>query len=252
MLSDIANEYEALIQFLYLAPVGLAQTTAEGEIVMINPISAQLLMPLSRDGDLSNLFTALADVAPDLRHLAAAFEPAYGQICQDLRIQIRSGNGRPSEPQVLSLSLLKLDDARLMAVLSDATMSVRQERLLKQNEAWFNAILTGITDYALISLDSAGRVAEWNTSIGRVTGFTSDAVLDQPYSIFYPDDATTPDRLHDRLVEADQNGWNLDDGWRIKVDGSRFWGSASSIAARFLKRPKSNWSAGNAHRGPCH
>ena len=147
MLSDIANEYEALIQFLYLAPVGLAQTTADGEIVMINPISAPLLMPLSRDGDLSNLFTALADVARDLRHLAAAFEPAYGQICRDLRIQIRSGNGRSWEPQVLSLSLLKLDDARLMAVLSDATMSVRQERLLKQNEAWFNAILTGITDY---------------------------------------------------------------------------------------------------------
>ena len=113
----------------------------------------------------------------------------------------------------------------LMAVLSDATMSVRQERLLKQNEAWFNAILTG---------------------------FTSDAVLGQPYSIFYPDDATTPDRLHDRLVEAGENGWSLDDGWRIKADDSRFWGSASPIAARFLKRPKSNWSAGNAHRGPCH
>jgi photoactive yellow protein len=31
-------EHEALMQFLYLAPVGLVQTGVDGEIVMINPI----------------------------------------------------------------------------------------------------------------------------------------------------------------------------------------------------------------------
>jgi hypothetical protein len=33
---------------------------------MINPLCAQLLMPLARDGALDNLFTALQGVAPDL------------------------------------------------------------------------------------------------------------------------------------------------------------------------------------------
>jgi hypothetical protein len=71
--AQLAAEHEALMQFLYLAPVGLVQTGIDGEIVMINPISAQLLMPLSRDGTLTNLFTALEDVAPELRHLCAVF-----------------------------------------------------------------------------------------------------------------------------------------------------------------------------------
>ena len=219
------NEYEALVQFLYLAPVGLAQTSLDGEIVMLNPVSAQLLMPLSRDGNLANLFAALEHVAPDLRHLVAEFHQPYGHICDAMRIQISAGSAR-FDAQFLSLSLLKLDDHRLMAVLDDISLQVKRERLLKQNEAWLNAVLTGISDYALISLDAHGRIDNWNPSIGRVTGFPCEAVLGKSYALFYPDDATTPDRIHDRLVEADANGWSLDDGWRMKADGTRFWGSA--------------------------
>ena len=225
-MSTIADEYEALIQFLYLSPVGLAQTSIDGEIAMINPVSAQLLMPLSRDGNLANLFTALEGVAPDLRHLTAQFASPHGMVCDALRIQLNAGVRGKSDPQMLSLSLLKLDATRLMAVLSDVTLQVRRERQLKHSEAWFNAILSGVTDYALVSLDGRGRIDDWNTSIGRVTGFDRGAVLGQPYSIFYPVDATTPDRVLDRLREADDNGWSLDDGWRMKADGSRFWGSA--------------------------
>ncbi len=77
---NVADEYEALIQFLHLAPVGLAQTSLDGEIALINSVSAQLLMPLSRYGSLSNLFTALESVAPELRHLAASFEQPHGMV----------------------------------------------------------------------------------------------------------------------------------------------------------------------------
>ncbi|MBC8008442.1 MAG: sensor domain-containing diguanylate cyclase, partial [Prolixibacteraceae bacterium] len=61
--ATLADEHEALIQFLYMAPVGIIQTSINGAIWLMNPISAQLLMPLARDGDLANLFTALESVA---------------------------------------------------------------------------------------------------------------------------------------------------------------------------------------------
>lgn len=224
MSSD--DEYEALVQFLYLAPVGLAQMSIDGEITFINPLSAQLLMPLSRDGNLTNLFTALEDVAPQLRHLSDHFAAPSGLVCDALRIQLNAGVRGKSDPQVLSLSLLKLDATRLMAVLNDVTQQVKRERLLSKNEAWLNAILTGITDYAVVSLDGRGCIDDWNVSIGRVTGFERDAVIGQPYSIFYPRDAITTDRVADRLHDANENGWSIDDGWRIKSDGTRFWGSA--------------------------
>ena len=236
-LEDMAADYEALTQFLYIAPVGLVQTAIDGEIAMINPISAQLLMPLSRDGDLTNLFVALENVAPDLAHLTRSFERPHGLICDAVRIQVRAGEGRERDPQVLSLSLLKLDATRLMGVLNDVTAQVRRERLLRQNEAWLNAILTGITDYALVSLDADGCIDEWNASIGRVTGFSREAALGRPYSIFYPNGATTPDRVRDRLREAAADGWSLDDGWRLRADGSRFWGSAMIAPLQIREDP---------------
>ncbi len=228
----LAAEHEALMQFLYLSPVGLVQTDIGGEILMINPISAQLLMPLAHDGNLVNLFEALEGVAPELRHLCAAFTRPNGMVCDGLQIHLNypnyAGGGalRPRRsPQVLSLSLLKLDDTRLMAVLADVSEQVRRERQLRQNDAWLNALLTSITDYALVGLDREGRVCEWNETIGRVIGH-SEALVGSSYAVFYPPDAITDEQVHDRLREADQNGWNLDEGARVRADGSRFWASA--------------------------
>jgi diguanylate cyclase (GGDEF)-like protein/PAS domain S-box-containing protein len=222
---EISAEHEALIQFLYLAPVGLVQAGIDGEIMMINPISAQLLMPLSRDGSLTNLFSALEGVAPELRLLCSAFDRPCGMICDGLYIYLNTGGQGKGAPQILSLSLVKLDATRLMAVLNDVTVQVRRERQLRQSDAWLNAILTSITDYALIGLDREGRINDWNASIGRVTGF-SEAAVGEPYSIFYPAEAITREHLHDRLREAEQNGWTLDEGTRLRADGTRFWGSS--------------------------
>jgi diguanylate cyclase (GGDEF)-like protein/PAS domain S-box-containing protein len=219
-------DHEALLQFLYLAPVGLVQTAADGEIVMINPVSAQLLMPLQRDGNLDNLFDALAGVAPELRHLCTTFARPCGMVCDGLHIRLGGDDGRrKSAPQVLSLTLLKLDATRLMAVLSDVTEQVRRDRQLRQNEAWLGALLTSITDYALVGLDGAGRVCAWNETIARVTGHGAD-VVGQPCSIFHPPGAITPHHIDDRLREADRNGWSLDEGPRMRADGSEFWASA--------------------------
>ena len=229
--SDLAQELEALIQFVYMAPAGLVQARSDGEIMMINPVAAQLLMPLSRDGELSNLFTALADIAPDLRSRLAAFAAPQGLVCDGLHLPAPAD--AKGERRLFSFSMIKLDDSRLMAMLQDVTAQARRERLLRQQEAWLNAILTGVADYALISLDARGCVAEWNESIGRVTGHGPE-VVGHSMAVFYPEDAITPERVLDRLHEAEHCGWSLDDGWRRRADGARFWGSAMIAPQRSL------------------
>ena len=119
-LPEADEAYEALLQFLYLAPVGLAQTALDGEVVMINPLSAQLLLPLAPDGGLTNLFTALEGVAPGLRHLVERFEPASGMVCDAMHLQIDAGVRGRRDARMLSLTLLKLDAQRLMAVAPSA------------------------------------------------------------------------------------------------------------------------------------
>ena len=224
-VESLRAEHEALMQFLYLAPVGLVQAGIDGEIVMINPISAQLLMPLSADGCLANLFTALESVAPDLRLQCEQYPRSNGMVFEGLHIHLRSEGRTRGTPQILSLTLLKLDGARVMAVIQDVTAEVRRERQLRQSDAWLNAILTRISDYALAAVDRHGRLCDWNESITRVTGF-GEHVIGSPYSIFYPPDAMTAEHLLDRLREAEHNGWSMDEGLRLRADGSQFWGSA--------------------------
>jgi diguanylate cyclase (GGDEF)-like protein/PAS domain S-box-containing protein len=222
---SLGDEYEALLQFLYLAPVGLIQASTDGEIVMINPVSAQLLMPIAGAGAMTNLFEALAPVLPELRHLCSDFAAPYGMVCDGVRIQLNAGTAGKSDPKILSLTVLKLDGKRLMAMLGDVTLQVKRERELKRSEAWINAILRGIADYALVRLDHNGCVEDWNASIGRLTEYTSEGVVGQAYTLFYPAEAITLHSLRDRLCEADENGWSLDEGYLLKADGSRFWAS---------------------------
>lgn len=247
--STEAQEYEALLQFLYMAPVGLVQLATDGSILMLNPLSAQLLMPLSRDGELSNLFDALAPVAPDLRLLCGQFGAPCGQVCDATRLYLHA-DGAGGGPQVLSLSMLKLDAGRLMAVLSDITLQDRRERQLRKTDAWLNAIMTNISDYALVSLDRQGRVEAWNESIGRVTGYPP-AIKGQPYSLFYPAGATTPEQLLDRLREADENGWALDEGLRLRADGGQFWGSAMISPLPGREEPAGSGRPGDAEAAYC-
>jgi len=219
---EFGAEHEALIQFLYLAPVGLVQTNVQGDVTMMNPVAAQLLMPLSHDGGLDNLFTALAGVAPELRERTAQHGEPYGKICDGLHVYLQAGARRG--PQILALTLLKLDPERVMAVINDITEQVRRERRLRQNDAWLSAILAGVQDYALVSLDLQGRICDWNESVGRVTGFGPEAV-GRPFTIFYPPETVALEYRQDRLREADASGWSLDEGRRQRADGAVFWGS---------------------------
>jgi len=108
--------YEALIQFLYQAPIALVQTTFDGEVEMINPTSAQLLMPLSSDGSLDNLFDLLKGVAPELRGLAQAAPDEGDVICNGLRFT--SPGGSAESVKTLSISIVRLDGGRLMRCLT--------------------------------------------------------------------------------------------------------------------------------------
>ncbi|WP_229259663.1 putative bifunctional diguanylate cyclase/phosphodiesterase [Duganella aceris] len=124
------DAYEGLIQFLYMSPVGLVQLQSDGQVELINPMSAQLLMPLAR-GDLDNLFTVLEPYAPELRRLCAEFGARQGVICEAMRIALPEGAGGPNAPQFLSLGLMRVDGGRIMASLVDATNDVqREERTL--------------------------------------------------------------------------------------------------------------------------
>jgi diguanylate cyclase (GGDEF)-like protein len=135
--------YESLMQFLYRAPIGLVQTTLGGEVEMINPTSARLLMPLSRDGALDNLFDVLDALAPQLRGQAQATQREGDVVCDGLRLTPPAADGEAA--QTLSISVVRLDGGRLMAVLDDISQQLRQEQSLIERRLRDAALTDALT-----------------------------------------------------------------------------------------------------------
>jgi signal transduction histidine kinase len=123
-----SDEHEALLAFLYAAPVGLVQTDPSGQVLLMNGAAAALLAPLARargrPQDLDNLFDLLQARAPELRELARAEPAAQNVLCQDLQLQL---SGPDQALRVASLRLVRLDRHRLMATFTDVTDRVLAE-----------------------------------------------------------------------------------------------------------------------------
>ncbi|MEO7937614.1 MAG: EAL domain-containing protein [Burkholderiaceae bacterium] len=140
------EDHESLIQFLYLAPVGLVQCDRDGAIDMINPKAAQLLLPLSSTADLDNLFAVLEGVAPQLRAQMQAFAPGHGLVCEGQRFSVDAGHTPGAAPTVLAVNVIKFDDQRFMVALSDASADERRERLALESQRQDASRTDALTD----------------------------------------------------------------------------------------------------------
>ncbi len=107
---------------------------------------------------------------------------------------------------------------------------------LKQNLDSFNLLcrkmLDEVEDYAILFLDRSGNVLNWNKGAQAIKGYQESDIVGQHFSLFYPPDdrnAGLPDVL---LNEAVKNNRATHEGWRLKKDGTRFWGSVVITALR--------------------
>jgi len=82
-----------------------------------------------------------------------------------------------------------------------------------------------IEDYAFFFLDLNGNIQSWNSGAQKIKGYNSQEIIGKSFKCFYSKEdleAQVPDHL---LKEATQNGKALVEGWRVKKDGTTFWGS---------------------------
>lgn len=233
-MASLQNEHEALLGFLYMCPVGVLRVAINGDVQMINPHAAQMLLPLTRTPMLHNLFEAIEFCAPELRDMVTRFPAPRGSICQQHRIFVsRSGSG----PRVVACTLLKLDPACLMAVLQDVTQQVEQERLLNQNEAMFAALVAGVNDFTLFSLDGNGHIDSWNLCGWQQTGLTVGEVLGRDLRILFGPEDGQGDSSAEQVHEAIREGWSLRERWCTRRDGSRYWCQIMVASVQHVEEP---------------
>ena len=96
---------------------------------------------------------------------------------------------------------------------------------LPQREQLYKKMIEEVQDYAILLLDLDGNVQNWNIGAKKIKGYKEADILGKNFSLFYlPEDQAS--NLPKTLINnATLNGRATHEGWRVRKDGSTFWGS---------------------------
>jgi PAS domain S-box-containing protein len=125
------------------------------------------------------------------------------------------------------ITALHDDDSHLIGfakVTRDLTAQHELEESLKRSEERFRLLVSQVKDYSIIALDASGTIESWNSGAQQLKGYSAEEAIGQSFSMFYTDE----DRRHglplQLLNAARHEGRVRDSGWRVRKDGTRFWG----------------------------
>ena len=102
----------------------------------------------------------------------------------------------------------------------------------KIDEQLFRTLIEGIRDYAILMLDTEGRVVNWTAAAEQVSGYSAEAITGQSFARFHTADDVEREHPDEILRVATREGHFEEDGWRVRGDGSQFWANVTVSALR--------------------
>jgi diguanylate cyclase (GGDEF)-like protein/PAS domain S-box-containing protein len=216
---------EALLDLFVLSPVGLVEVDEDGRVEVANLAARSLLAPFTRTGSLDDLWLALADAAPELAARARSFDAPRGVVIERLELLATT------ERRGVVLSLVKTAPRRFVVVAADAgDLAGARDDLLRIHQQ-LRAVESAVANYAIYTVDAAGRIASWSESAARVHQFSAEDVVGQQLAIVLPP-SVDASHAEEMLGHAAQNGWAEEDGQRRRADGTVFPASTMITALR--------------------
>ncbi|HEY2650138.1 MAG TPA: PAS domain S-box protein, partial [Puia sp.] len=107
---------------------------------------------------------------------------------------------------------------------------------LKKSEERYHLMVEEVQDYAILYLNREGIVENWNTGAEKIKGYKAEEIIGRSFSNFYTEE-DRQSRLPQKLLNlASETGRAIQEGWRVRKDGSLFWASVLITAVHNEKR----------------
>ena len=133
------------------------------------------------------------------------------------------------------IAVLYDDDERpagYAVVARDLTDQHELEVTLRESEERLRLLVGQVVDYAIIGLDPHGVIRSWNRGAEQVKGYTAEEAIGRSFAMFYLEEDRQAGLPHRLLAIAREHGRVEHSGWRVRKDGSRFWGDVVITALR--------------------
>jgi len=115
---------------------------------------------------------------------------------------------------------------QLASQVKESTFELRQKNVaLQESEERYHRMVAEVEDYAILFLDRSGIIQNWNKGAERIKGYKEEEIIGKSFKLFYlPSDQESglPESL---IAKATNEGKAVQEGLRVRKDGSTFWGS---------------------------
>jgi PAS domain S-box-containing protein len=101
---------------------------------------------------------------------------------------------------------------------------------LRQSEQRYHKMVSEVSDYVIIFLDKTGKIIDWNKGAERIKGYKASEIVGKSFKLFYTKEDKEKNLPELLLAQAKKQGSVVQEGWRIRKDGTRFWGSVAITA----------------------
>lgn len=98
--------------------------------------------------------------------------------------------------------------------------------------AWLRLWTESTPDFSIFALSRPGFVATWNPGGERMQGYRPDEIIGQPLALLYPPESRASGAPEAALQAAAETGRHVEEGWRVRKDGTPFWANVAMTALR--------------------
>lgn len=202
------------------AAIGMATMTLNGSIVRANQALADMID--CDPGDLVGL-----DYGVLTRRHGDQLDDALARLTEGVEDVVTfehplANEDRPTHTARVTLTPIRDSKQEALYVFAQI-QDVTAEVALRRSEESFRLLVTAVKDYAIYMLDTDGNIASWNAGAQYIKGYSVDEVLGQHFRMFYPPEDREAGHPEQNLRTALRFGVYVEDGWRLRRDGSRFW-----------------------------
>jgi PAS domain S-box-containing protein len=200
-----ASIRESVKKWLHSEPSPIdSQTIIVEDITLIAFTMRQALQQLAPA--YSNEFPVLLKLITEIDLFITQAETIF------LKTYLHSKNKKPKDNQAGKSPELTLELATL-------TEKFRAQELRYQR------MISEVEDYAILLMNEDGIIQNWNKGAEKIKGYKASEIIGKNFRLFYRKEDQDK-KLPETLIQlATEKGKASHEGWRLRKDGTMFWGS---------------------------